>query len=274
MVLEITSDLVDTHCHLNFEVYNVDRSNVVERAKENGISRILIPGIDIETSKTAIECAREFDEVYAAVGLHPNHGFNWSKNTISDLRRLASKKKVVAIGEIGLDYYRDRTPKALQLSIFEEQLQLAAEFGLPVIVHNREASDDILKIIQKWHSELTSRGKVLANRPGVLHSFSGDDIFACEMISLNFKIGISGQVTYKKSQLIQSVVISQPIQSILIETDAPFLTPNPFRGNRNEPANVRIVAEKISELKKESLEKVAIITTVEANKLFRWREIN
>jgi TatD DNase family protein len=274
VVLETTPDLVDTHCHLNFDVYNVDRKNVVERAKANGISRILVPGIDIETSKTAIDYAWEFDTVYAAVGLHPNQGFIWSKNTITDLRKLAAKKKVVAIGEIGLDYYRDRTPITLQLTIFEEQLQLAAEFGLPVVVHNRNASDDILKIIKKWHNGLISCSNELADHPGVLHSFSGDDIFASEMISLNFKIGISGPVTYKKSQLLQSVVIGQPIQSILVETDAPFLTPIPFRGKRNEPANVRIVTEKISELKNESLEKVAQITTVEADKLFRWREIN
>jgi TatD DNase family protein len=274
VVLETTPDLVDTHCHLNFDVYNVDRKNVVERAKANGISRILVPGIDIETSKTAIDYAWEFDTVYAAVGLHPNQGFIWSKNTITDLRKLASKKKVVAIGEIGLDYYRDRTPIILQLTIFEEQLQLAKEFGLPVVVHNRNASDDILKIIKKWHNGLISCSNELADHPGVLHSFSGDDIFASEMISLNFKIGISGPVTYKKSQLLQSVVIGQPIQSILVETDAPFLTPIPFRGKRNEPANVRIVTEKISELKNESLEKVAQITTVEADKLFRWREIN
>lgn len=273
MVLETTTELVDTHCHLNFDVYNVDRKVVVERAKANGLYRILVPGIDIETSKIAIEYAWEYDVVYAAVGFHPNQGFTWRKNTISDLRKLASKKKVVAIGEIGLDYYRDRTPMALQLTIFEEQLHLAAEFGLPVIIHNREASDDILKITKKWHNGLIACGNELANRPGVLHSFSGDNRFASEMISLNFKIGISGPVTYKKSQLLQSVVIDQPIQSILAETDAPFLTPNPFRGKRNEPANVRIVTEKISELKKESLEKVVKITTAEADKLFKWREI-
>ncbi len=274
MVLELTSELVDTHCHLNFDDFNIDRNLVVERARENGISRILIPGIDIETSKTALQYAWEFHEVYAAVGLHPNQGLSWTDNTISDLRELACMEKVVAIGEIGLDYYRDQTPRSLQLSIFEEQLQLSAELLLPVIIHNREASGDILKIVKKWHKKLTRTGNELAAFPGVLHSFSGDEYFAREMISLNFKIGISGPVTFQKSQILQSVVHSQPVTSMLLETDAPYLTPHPYRGKRNEPANVRIVAEKISKIKEESFEKVAKITTAEADKLFRWREIH
>jgi TatD DNase family protein len=274
VALEITSELVDTHCHLNFDIFNIDRNFVVERARENRISRILIPGIDIETSKSALQCAWEFHDVYAAVGLHPNQGLSWTDNTISDLRELACMEKVVAIGEIGLDYYRDHTPRALQLLIFEEQLQLSAELVLPVIIHNRDASGDLLKIIKKWHSELIRTGNQLAAYPGVLHSFSGDDNFAHKMVALNFKIGISGPVTFQKSQILQSVVNSQPITSMLIETDAPFLTPHPYRGKRNEPANVRIVVEKISKIKEESFEKVAKITTAEADKLFRWRELN
>lgn len=274
MASQLTSDIVDTHCHLNFNIFDIDRSLVVERARENGISRILIPGIDIETSKTAIECAWKYHEVYAAVGVHPNQGLSWTSNSISELRKLAIKKKVVAIGEIGLDYYRDRAPKALQQSIFEEQLELAGDLGLPVIIHNREASNDILNIIQNWHRTLISKGKKLADSPGVMHSFSGDVTFANKMISLNLKIGITGPVTFHKSQILQSVVASLPIENLFVETDAPYLTPHPFRGNRNEPANVRIVAEKIAELKNESLDIVAKITTIEADKLFRWREIN
>lgn len=274
MTLEEKIKLVDTHCHLNFEEFDRDRKAVVERAKEVGISRILVPGIDVETSKTAIDCASEFDEIYAAVGFHPNQGLHWTTSTIFDLKKLALRKKVVAIGEIGLDYYRDRTPKELQLRIFIEQLQLAAELGLPVIIHNREASEDILKILDKWYHGLPSTWVELENYPGVMHSFSGDEFFAADINSLNFKLSISGPVTFKKSQSLQAVVASQAIQNILIETDAPFLAPSPFRGMRNEPANVRIVAEKISEIKEVSFENVAKITTTEADKLFRWRKSN
>ena len=273
MASESTTEIVDTHCHLNFDIFDKDRCQVVQRARENGITRILIPGIDIETSKSALKYAWEFPEVYAAVGLHPNQGLSWEKGTISELRKLAIEKKVVAIGEIGLDYYRDRTPIAMQQQIIKEQLELAAELGLPVIIHNREASDDILKIIKKWHDELAVTGLKLADHPGVMHSFSGDVSFANEMISLNFKIGITGPVTFKKAMALQSMVAALPVESILVETDSPYLTPHPFRGMRNEPANVRIVAEKVAELKDKTLDNFAKITTAEADKLFRWREI-
>jgi len=273
VALESTTEIVDTHCHLNFDVFDNDRSKVVQRARESGITRILIPGIDIETSRSALKYAWEFHEVYAAVGLHPNQGLSWTKGTISELRKLAAEKKVVAIGEVGLDYYRDRAPIAMQQRIFEDQLELAAELGLPVIIHNREASDDILEIIKKWHDELAITGLKLADHPGVMHSYSGNETFANEMISLKFKIGITGPVTFKKSMALQSMVAALPIESILVETDSPYLTPHPFRGMRNEPANVRIVAEKVAELKDKTLNNFANITTAEADKLFRWREI-
>jgi TatD DNase family protein len=274
VVSQAKLEFVDTHCHLNFDDYNDDRRLVIERAQNNGISRILIPGIDIETSKTALECAWEFPEIYAAVGLHPNQGSSWSNNTISDIRKLAENNKVVAIGEIGLDYYRNRTSRTLQQLIFEEQLELAMDLGLPVIIHNRDASKDIQNIVQKWHRKLTHDRKSLADRPGVLHSFSGDEIFADAMISIYFKIGITGPVTFNNSKSLHSIIASLPIDNLLIETDSPFLTPHPFRGKRNEPANVRIVAEKIAELKNESLDNIAKITTVTADKLFLWREIH
>ena len=274
MTLKGTIKLVDTHCHLNFEEFDPDRKVIVDRAKEFGITKILVPGIDVETSKTAIDCAFEFDEVYAAVGFHPNQGLFWTTSTLSDLRKLALKEKVVAVGEIGLDYYRDRAPKELQLRIFSEQLQLAAELGLPVIIHNREAFEDILKTLDNWCHDLTSTCVELQNHPGVLHSFSGNEEFAAIINSLNFKIGITGPVTFKKSQSLQAVVASQAIRNMVIETDAPFLAPSPFRGMRNEPANVRIVAEKISEIKEISFENVAKITTDEADMLFQWRDSN
>jgi TatD DNase family protein len=260
------------HCHLNFGEFDTDRDLVVNRASENGVIRILIPGIDIETSKTAIKYAHDFPQVYAAVGMHPNSGLKWTKNSLNEIRQLAGEKKVVAIGEIGLDYYRDHSPRDLQRSIFIQQLGLAAELGIPVIIHNRNASKDISDILQDWHRDLLKNKSKLAGHPGELHSFSGTLEFAEEMTALDFKIGITGPVTFRNSQSLHVVVRLIPLEQLLIETDAPYLSPHPFRGKRNEPANVRIVADKIAELKELSVEQVAKSTTEEADKLFNWRE--
>jgi TatD DNase family protein len=266
--------LVDTHCHLNFDNFNQDRDSVIERARENGISRILNPGVDIETSRSAIDCAYLTPEVFAAVGVHPNDALGWTKDSLAQIRELAGEKKVVAIGEIGLDYFRDRAPKGLQQSILRQQLELAAELELPVIIHNRDADDDLREILQAWHIRLISNGCKLADYPGVLHAFSSDLGFAKDMVSHKFKIGIAGPITFAKSTMLQSVVVSLSLNAFVIETDAPFLSPHPFRGMRNEPANVRIVAEKIAELKDETLENVVLNSASEADMLFRWREIN
>lgn len=274
MISNSSSSFVDTHCHLNFDEFDHDRVQVIERALQNGILRILNPGIDIETSKTALKCSSEYPQVFAAVGVHPNSGLSWTLNSISELKQMTGEQKVVAIGEIGLDYYWDHTPKELQRSIFSKQLELAADLGLPVIIHNREASEDLFDILQNWHQELMVSRSKLVQYPGVMHSFSGTMELAKAMITLNFKIGITGPVTFNNSQGLQSVVNSLPLKSLLIETDSPFLTPNPFRGKRNEPANVRIIAEKIAELKTYDVDEVARITTEEADKLFNWRVIH
>lgn len=274
MISNSSLRFVDTHCHLNFDVFDQDRDQVINRARENGISRILIPGIDIETSKTAIKCTSAYSEAYAAIGVHPNSGLSWTINSLSELKQLAGEQKVVAIGEIGLDYYRDHAPKEVQREIFPIQLELAAEIGLPVIIHNREASEDILDIVQNWHRGLQASGSKLADNPGVMHSFSGNLDFAQAVVSLNFKIGITGPVTFRNTQLLQSIVGVLPMGCMLTETDSPYLTPHPFRGKRNEPANVRIVAEKIAELKNEPIDKIVEITTDEADKLFNWREMH
>lgn len=274
MTASSTIELVDTHCHLNLEEFDADRSEVLARAANNLIRRILIPGIDIETSKTAIKCSIDYDPVYAAVGVHPNNGLSWTGDSLIELKQLVSEGKVVAIGEIGLDYYRDYTPKDLQRSIFSQQLELAAKAGLPVIVHNRDASEDMSDLLINWQSDLEAHGSRIADCPGVLHSFSGSVEMAQEMAEHHFKIGITGAVTFRNAQNLQTVVAMVPLESILIETDSPYQTPHPFRGKRNEPSNVRIVAEKIAELKAIPLEEVANVTTHEADKLFNWREIH
>ena len=274
MPISSTSSLVDSHCHLNFDVFDHDRDLIVERARNNGITRIVNPGVDIETSASALHYTRIYPEVFAAVGIHPNSGSTWSKASLLELHAMLCEEKVVAVGEIGLDYYRHQCPRDLQISIFKQQLGLAAELGVPVIVHNREAASDILEILSKWHQELVVNGSALQDCPGVVHSFSGDGAFATQLVALNFKLGINGPVTFNNSQMLQSVVTAIPVESLLVETDAPFLSPQPYRGKRNEPANVRIVAEKIAQLKDEQLDSVAKITTAEADRLFRWREIH
>ncbi len=274
MSARLTIDLVDTHCHLNLEEFDPDRREVITRARENGISRILVPGIDIATSKTAIKCSVDYVQAYAAVGIHPNNGLSWTGGSLLELKQLVYEEKVVAIGEIGLDYYRDYTPKELQRTIFSQQLEFAAEVGLPVIVHNRDASEDIIDRLTIWQRNLEALGSRLANHPGMLHSFLGSVEMANVMVANHFKIGITGAVTFRNAQNLQAVVESLPLESIFIETDAPYQTPHPFRGKRNEPSNVRIVAEKIAELKAIPVEKVATVTTQEADKLFNWREIH
>jgi len=265
---------VDSHCHLNFDTFDRDRNKVVQNARENGIVKIVNPGIDIGTSKDALKYSIDFPEVYAAIGVHPNSGSSWTFNTLPELKRLAKEQKVVAIGEIGLDYYRNYAPREIQHSIFQQQLDLAADLGLPVIIHNREAFEEILNILQDWHNNLKKNVLKLADNPGVMHSYSGSLDMAEALVALNFKIGITGPITFRNSQILQSVVKSMPLESLLIETDSPYLTPYPYRGIRNEPANVRIVAEKIAELKGFTIDKVANVTTEVANNLFNWSVIH
>ncbi len=272
MALQASLALIDTHCHLNFNVFDPDRRAVVERARENGVTRIVIPAVDLKTSRLALSWAQEFADTFAAVGIHPNDGASWTKASLSEIKAMATEDKVVAIGEIGLDYYRNTTPRSLQIEILTQQLGLAAELCLPVIIHNRQAADDLGRILREWHRNLVEDHSPVKDAPGVLHSFSGNDGFAREMTSLNFKLGINGPLTFHNSLALQALVASLPLEVILVETDAPFLAPHPLRGTRNEPANVRIVAEKISQLKGISLEHVAEVTTSGAERLFTWRE--
>ena len=262
--------LTDTHCHLDFDWFDNDRVQVITRARAVGIERMLNPGITIKSSENAIKLADEYPEVYAAVGVHPNDGLSWDKKSISILRELASHPKVVAIGEIGLDYYRDRTPKDLQKRIFLEQLHLAAELDLPVVVHCREAMGDMIEILFGWKAKLDESLSSIAKFPGVLHSFSGNMQEGEKIRNSNFMLGLTGPITFENAMTLQDLVIRLPLSSILIETDAPFLTPHPYRGKRNEPANVRYVAEKIAQLHDVPLENVVKATTANAKTLFNW----
>lgn len=269
--------LSDTHCHLDFDVFKNERTEVIDRARSAGVVRILNPGINVLTSQNAIKLAKKYPEVYAAVGVHPNEADSWDEESINRLQILAAEPKVVAIGEIGLDYYRDRTAPEKQLKIFKLQLGVAAELGLPVVIHTRnsssddqKATSDAIKILTIWIEKLIVTNSELVACPGVLHSFSGDLISAQNAITLNFCLGITGPVTYKKSNELQQVVCSVPLENILIETDAPFLTPHPFRSKRNEPAYVKYVAEKIAEIQELSYDDVVKTSQINSERVFRW----
>lgn len=262
--------LTDTHSHLDFEAFDDDRDEVVSRAKEAGLVRVLNPGIDMASSTAAVNLAETYEFLYAAVGVHPNSAMSWDQKSYVTIRALSSNPNVVAVGEIGLDYYRDRASRELQREIFCKQLSLASEMSLPVVIYNREASDDILDILAEWQSNLVESGSRISDRPGVLHSFSGDPAHAIRAIEHRFLIGITGPVTFKQAVDLQNLVVELPLNSLLIETDAPFLAPHPHRGRRNEPANVRWVAEKIAALKGLDVDIVGHKTTENAARLFGW----
>jgi TatD DNase family protein len=262
---------------LNFDSFDQDRQAVIQRGRTAGVTRLLNPAIDLESSRAVLALAESTPEVYAAVGVHPNDADTWQDGAQDELRRLADHPKVVAIGEIGLDYYWERASHDLQQRIFWQQLELAAETGLPVVVHTRNASPtdtrattDALDILEQWAIALAQAGSPLAVRPGVLHSFSDGVQAAQRARALHFCLGITGPVTYKKADLLREVVACLPLEALLIETDAPFLTPHPHRGERNEPAHVRFVAEKIAQVKALDYSTVAAATAQNAERLFLW----
>lgn len=265
--------LVDTHCHLDFNVFDENRNSVRETARIEGVRRIVNPGVDLESSVRVVALADACDEVYAAVGVHPNDAETWNQDTLRELRSLARHPKVVAIGEIGLDYYWKKSTPIFQKKILRIQLELAAELNLPVLLHSRDSNADLLDMISDWHIELNTARSNLVHHPGVLHSFSGNVEEANRAFVNNFFIGIGGPVTFRNAPVLQSLVTQAPLDRFVIETDAPFLSPHPFRGKRNEPGRVRLVAEKIAALKQLSLEEIAQRTTENAKLLFQWREV-
>lgn len=262
--------LTDTHCHLNLNVFRDDLPELLERAWQQGLARILIPGIDMETSQSAVKLAEQHENLYAAVGVHPGSASAWDESSLAALRDLTQHPKAVALGEIGLDYYRDRSPRPLQRQVFREQLNLAAERGLPVVVHNRESADDLWAELSAWQAALERAGLPLAKRPGVLHSYDGPLTIAQPAIQKGFFIGVSGPVTFKKAIERQEAAANLPLDHLLIETDAPYLTPHPYRGRRNEPAYVAYVAEKLAELRQQPLDSVVKMTWENAARLFDW----
>ncbi len=282
-------NLTDTHCHLNFEKFNLDRGDVIERAWSVGLTRILIPATDIQSSAAILELVKTDTRIFAAVGFHPTDYPAWNDASLEQLRQIilnsdefsperSGARKMVAIGEIGLDYYWDDSHHELQQQILENQLRLAAEFELPVILHMREKSDamhgncaeDLLTLLAAWVQTLKDNRNPLASNPGVLHSFSGNLDTAQKLINMNFRLGITGPLTFKNAEARREVVKSIPLERMLIETDSPFLAPVPKRGTRNEPAFVGYIVEKIAEILNRNPEEIAAATTSNASKLFSW----
>jgi len=259
--------MIDTHCHLEMKPYDSDREDVIRRAREAGLEAVITIGSDFEGCKGAVELANKYDFIYAAVGIHPHDAKDFTEEIFGRIKEWAMSRithhasritpKVVAIGEIGLDYHYDHSPKEIQKDVFKRQLDGAKELNLPVIIHSREAKKDTLKILEE--SGVTK---------GVMHCFSGDMEMAERVMSMGFYISIAGPVTFKNAAKLREIAKAIPDDYLLVETDAPYLTPEPLRGKRNEPAFVVHTARFLAELRGISYEDIDRITTVNAKRLF------
>jgi len=250
-------DLIDTHAHLTDRAYHRDRAAVLVRAVRDGIGIITI-GSTVEDSRDAVRLAERHRTIWASVGVHPHGARGVDSQAIGELERLAASASVVAIGEIGLDYYRDLSPRPAQRRAFAEQLALARRLRMPVCLHNRDSTDDLIAILQ--HTADAHRG--------VVHSFLGDGGLAERFLALGLHLGVGGPLTYPKNDALRDAIRTVPLERVVIETDAPFLPPVPHRGERNEPAHVRRVAEEIARVRGIDPVEVARATTAAARRLF------
>lgn len=254
------SNLIDTHSHLNHEDFASDLDETLRRAADAGVERIIVPGYDTPSSRRAVEIARQYDVIYATVGVHPHDAKTFDADALAEIRDLAAMDKVVAIGEIGLDFHYNFSPPEQQTEAFILQAKLALELQMPLVIHTREASDEVIDVLTKVG---------VGPAGGVMHHFSGNEAFARQAFDLGLLLGIAGPLTYKKNEELRETVRLVGIDRLVIETDAPYASPIPFRGKRNEPAYVVYVAEKIAEITGASLDEVAARTTANAKRVFR-----
>jgi TatD DNase family protein len=254
--------LIDSHAHLEMPEFRRDLTEVIQRAKASGVEYIFTVGTEKKDWNRALEIAHSHPSVYAILGVHPHNAREIDEESYPTLRKLCADDRVRAYGEIGLDFYRNLSPQDVQLKRFREQIQLAKELGLPIVVHDREAHQETLEILKSEKAE---------EYGGVIHCFSGDYEMAKECIEMGFFISIPGSITYKNAGGFQEVVKRIPLEALLVETDAPFLAPVPFRGKRNEPSYVRYTAEKVAEIKKVPFAKVAEVTTENAVRVYRLK---
>lgn len=251
--------LFDTHAHLNAEQYKDDLPEVIDRALKTGVEQMMVVGFDRPTIEKAMELIDAYDFLFGSVGWHPVDAIDMTDEDLEWIEELSAHPKVRAIGEIGLDYHWDKSPKEIQQDVFRRQIRLAKRVKLPIIIHNREATADILEILREEDA---------AEVGGIMHCFSGSVEVARECLDMNFYISLGGPLTFKNAKKPKEVAKEVPIDRLLIETDCPYLTPHPYRGKRNEPAYVKLVAEQIAELKEMTFDEVAAATTENAKRLF------
>jgi TatD DNase family protein len=250
--------LFDSHAHIDDEKFDIDREEVIQRAIDNGVTGIINVGASMESSARSIALAEKYEGIYAAVGIHPHDAKDALDTDYEQLVRWTALDKVVAVGEIGLDYYYDFSPREVQRSVFIRQLDVARQTNMPFIIHDRDAHGDLLEILKKEAKGLK----------GVLHCFSGSLEMANEVIKMGLYISIAGPVTFKNAAKLPEIVTKVPLEYLLVETDSPYLTPQPYRGKRNEPAYVKLVAEQVANLRDITMDDLAKATSENVKKLF------
>lgn len=252
--------LIDTHAHIDFDNYKDDFDGMLERAKENGVEKIIIPAVEPLTFERIVKITEKYDNIYGAVGIHPSEAKTYTDDLYPRMLEIAKRKKIVAIGEIGLDYYWDKSFNDLQKEVFRKQIELGKEVNKPIIVHDREAHLDTIEILKETN----------AKEVGVImHCFSGSPEFAIQCAKEGFYIALGGVITFKNAKKMKEVAKVIPLENLLLETDSPFLTPEPYRGRENQPACVKYVAEAIAELRGITFEELSDATTANALKVFK-----
>ena len=249
--------MIDTHCHINDEKYKHDIDIIVQKAIDSGVKKMICVGVDLETSEKAILISNKYEQVYATVGYHPHESKDAPQRYIYELEDMAKNSKVVAIGETGLDYYYNISPKSIQKNIFNEQIELSKDLNIPIIMHNRNSDKDLLSIIESSKLDY-----------GVVHCFSSDWGMAEKLLKLDIKLSFTGMVTFIKDP-IEEVLKKIELDDFFLETDSPYLAPNPHRGKRNEPAMVNLIAQKIAQIKNVPLEIIVESTTKNALSFFK-----
>ncbi|RYM04901.1 TatD family deoxyribonuclease [Sporolactobacillus sp. THM7-7] len=252
--------LFDTHTHINDEAFDEDFEDVLRRAEEAGVGRMVVVGVDRPSIEKVFPIIERYDHIYGAIGWNPEDAVDMSDGDFEWIRGHLDHPKIVALGEIGLDYHWDKSPKPVQQEVFRRQIRAAKAAGLPIVIHNREATADVARILREERAETVG---------GVMHCYSDNWEWAEAFIDLNFYISFGGPITFKNGRLQQETAAKVPADRLLIETDCPYLSPHPFRGKRNEPARVRLVAKKLAEIKDMTLDELARITTENAGRCFR-----
>jgi len=251
--------LTDTHAHLNVKAFDADREEVIQRALDAGVTRIVNIGFNRETIPSSIKLAEDYEFIYSTVGWHPQDAIDMKEGDLEWIESLCAHPKVVGIGEIGLDYYWDTSPKEVQHQVFREQIRLARRLGLPIVIHNRDAHADVVRLLKEENASEVG---------GIMHCFSGSWEIAKQCLDMNFYLSFGGPVTFKNAVQPKEVLAKTPLDRLLVETDSPYLTPHPYRGKRNESSYVRLVAEAAAEIKGIDLEEIMRNTTENALQVF------